>query len=40
MDLGSTSAPDAVIKPRFYGDSTDAEVAPELAPAKGDVMVP
>ncbi|MDB5545969.1 MAG: yecD [Hyphomicrobiales bacterium] len=40
MDLGSTAAPDAVIKPRFYGDSSDAEVAPELAPAPGDVFIP
>lgn len=40
MDLGSTAAPNAVIKPRFYKDSNDAEVAPELAPAPGDVMVP
>ena len=40
MDLGAPDAPGAVIKPRFYKDSTDADVAPELAPAAGDVMVP
>ena len=27
------------IKPRFYGDSKDSEIAPELAPIAGDVVV-
>ena len=27
------------IKPRFYKDSTDSEIAPELAPTEGDVVV-
>ncbi len=27
------------IKPRFYKDSTDSEIAPELAPIDGDVIV-
>jgi ureidoacrylate peracid hydrolase len=27
------------IKPRFYKDSTDSEIAPELAPVDGDVVV-
>lgn len=40
MDLGATDAPGAVTKPRFYKDSNDAEVAPELTPAPGDLMVP
>ncbi len=40
MDLGAADAPDAVLKPRFYADSKDAEVAPELAPAPGDVFIP
>lgn len=40
MDLGSTDAENAVIKPRFYADSKDADIAPELAPAPGDLRIP
>jgi nicotinamidase-related amidase len=40
MDLGSTAAANAVIKPRFYGGSKESEIAPELAPIAGDVVVP
>lgn len=37
MDLTPTGG--RPIKPRFHGDSDDAEIAPELAPIKGDVVV-
>jgi len=38
MDL-SPIAGDKPIKPRFYKDSNDSEIAPEVAPADGDVVV-
>jgi ureidoacrylate peracid hydrolase len=38
MDLGA-KAERAAIKPRFHKDSGDAEIAPELAPAPGDVVI-
>ena len=40
MDLGVGGGADSAIKPRFHGESTDADIAPELAPAAGDVIVP
>jgi ureidoacrylate peracid hydrolase len=40
MDLGAGGGSDNPIKPRFHGLSTDAEVAPELAPAPSDVIIP
>ncbi|MDB5507778.1 MAG: yecD [Hyphomicrobiales bacterium] len=40
MDLGSTESASAVIKPRFYAGSEDSKIAPELAPAAGDVVIP
>jgi ureidoacrylate peracid hydrolase len=39
MDLGPGSA-EQPIKPRFHAGSPEARIAPELAPAKGDVVVP
>lgn len=39
MDLHKTSGGDAAIKPQFYRGSKDAEVAAELAPVAGDVVV-
>lgn len=39
MDLGAGSA-DKPIKPRFHAGSPEAEIAPELAPAPGDAIVP
>jgi ureidoacrylate peracid hydrolase len=40
MDLRAGGGSDAPIKPPFHGDSHDAKIAPELAPAPGDVVVP
>jgi nicotinamidase-related amidase len=37
MDLNPTAG--KPIRPRFHKDSTDAEIAPELAPVEGDVVV-
>jgi nicotinamidase-related amidase len=39
MDLGKGGDALNPIAPRFHGESTDAEIAPELAPAPGDVVV-
>jgi nicotinamidase-related amidase len=38
MDLKPVTG-DKPIKPRFYKDSNDAEIAPEVAPIEGDVVV-
>ena len=38
MDLTPITG-DKPIKPRFYKDSKDSEIAPELAPVEGDVVV-
>ena len=40
MNLGSGGGADAPIKPPFHGGSSDADIAPELAAAPGDVIVP
>jgi ureidoacrylate peracid hydrolase len=40
MDLGQGGSVDKPIRPHFYAGSKDAEIAPELAPAEGDVVVP
>jgi len=40
MDLGAGGGSDNPIKPRFFKGSTDSEVAPEVAPVAGDVLVP
>ena len=39
MDLQSGGSSDKPIRPRFYAGSRDSEIAPELAPAEGDVVV-
>jgi nicotinamidase-related amidase len=39
MDLGQGGSADKPIRPHFHAGSKDAEIAPELAPAKGDVVV-
>ncbi len=39
MHLGKGGSADKPIRPHFYAGSKDAEIAPELAPAKGDVVV-
>jgi ureidoacrylate peracid hydrolase len=40
MDLGEGGGADRPIRPHFHAGSRDAEIAPELAPVKGDVIVP
>jgi nicotinamidase-related amidase len=40
MDLGHGGGAEKPIRPHFYAGSKDAEIAPELAPVKGDVVVP
>src|SRR5882724_1491618 len=40
MDLGAGGNAEAPIRPHFHAGSRDAEIAPELAPSKGDVVVP
>lgn len=40
MDLNPGGGVDRPIKPRFFKGSKDSEIASELAPAKGDVVVP
>jgi len=40
MNLEKGGGAGSPIKPHFYAGSKDAEIAPELAPAKGDVVVP
>jgi ureidoacrylate peracid hydrolase len=40
MDLGAGGGADNPIAPRFHKNSTDAEVAPEVAPVAGDVVIP
>jgi nicotinamidase-related amidase len=40
MDLKPGGSADRPIKPRFHKGSPDSEIAPELAPAAGDVVVP
>lgn len=40
MELGAGGDANNTIKPRFFKGSTAAEVAPEVAPAPGDVFVP
>jgi ureidoacrylate peracid hydrolase len=40
MDLGRKTEGDAPIQPRFHRGSKDTEIAPELAPVAGDVVVP
>jgi ureidoacrylate peracid hydrolase len=40
MNLGAGGGPDAPIRPPFYKGSKDAEIALEVAPLKGDVVIP
>ena len=40
MDLAEGGSAEKPIRPHFYAGSRDAEIAPELAPVKGDVVVP
>lgn len=40
MELNPLGESDAPIKPRFHKDSAEAQIAAELAPAPGDVVVP
>jgi ureidoacrylate peracid hydrolase len=40
MDLGAGGSSDQPIKPRFSKSSREAEIAPEVAPIKGDVVIP
>jgi len=40
MDLREGGGRDKPIRPHFHRGSKDAEIAPELAPAEGDVVVP
>ena len=39
MDLQPGGSSEKPIRPRFYAGSRDSEIAPELAPAEGDVVV-
>jgi len=39
MDLMPGGSSEKPIRPRFYAGSRDSEIAPELAPAEGDVVV-
>ena len=40
MDLGTGGNADAPIRPHFHKGSSDAEIAPEVAPLETDVIVP
>ena len=40
MDLGKGGGADKPIIPRFHKGSNDSEIAPEVAPVKGDVTIP
>src|ERR1700686_871821 len=40
MDLAPGGNTDQPIRPHFHAGSRDAEIAPELTPAKGDLLVP
>ena len=40
MDLNPVGAPNAIIKPRFHKASNDAEIAAEVAPVAGDMVIP
>ena len=40
MELAPGGSADRPIRPHFHKGSRDAEIAPELAPADGDVVVP
>ena len=40
MDLGQGGSVDRPIKPRFSKSSKEAEIAPEVAPTAGDVVIP
>ncbi len=40
MDLNPGGSAEKPIRPHFHAGSRAAEIAPEVAPAKGDVMVP
>ncbi len=40
MDLQPGGSADKPIQPRFHKGSRDAEIAPELAPVEGDVVIP
>jgi ureidoacrylate peracid hydrolase len=40
MDLSPGGDAEKPIRPHFHAGSREAEIAPELTPAKGDVMVP
>jgi nicotinamidase-related amidase len=40
MDLGQGGSAEKPIRPHFHARSKDAEIAPELAPGSGDVVVP
>jgi nicotinamidase-related amidase len=40
MELSQGGGADTPIRPHFHAGSRDAKIAPELAPAKGDVVIP
>jgi len=40
MDLVRDGVKEMPIRPHFHRGSTDAEIAPELAPSEGDVVIP
>jgi len=40
MDLNAGGGPEKPIKPRFFKGSKDAEIAPEVAPVEGDMVIP
>lgn len=40
MDLGAGGSADKPIRPHFYAGSKEAEIAPEVGPVEGDVIVP
>ena len=40
MDLEPGGSAEAPIRPHFHAGSKDSEIAPEIAPATGDVVVP
>jgi nicotinamidase-related amidase len=40
MDLNAGGSAEAPIRPRFHAGSWEAEIAREVAPARGDVLIP
>jgi nicotinamidase-related amidase len=40
MDLAPGGSAEKPIRPHFHAGSREAEIAPELTPAKGDLLVP